>query len=53
MACAAGVLAERQIEPGEDVSEREAGAWFYDDLTRMDDQQHAASGLLLSLPVLP
>ncbi len=53
LACAAGVLAERQIEPGEDVSEREAGAWFYDDLTRMDDQQHAASGLLLSLPVLP
>lgn len=53
LACAAGVLAERQVEPGEDVSEREAGAWFYDDLTRMDDQQHAASGLLLSLPVLP
>ncbi|MCO8126459.1 hypothetical protein NHL50_04510 [Acidimicrobiia bacterium EGI L10123] len=53
LACAAGVLAERQVEPGEDVSAREAGAWFYDDLTRMDDQQHAASGLLLSLPVLP
>ena len=53
LACAAGVLAERQVEPGEGVSEREAGAWFYDDLTRMDDQQHAASGLLLSLPVLP
>jgi len=53
LACAAGVLAERQVEPGEDVSEQEAGAWFYDDLTRMDDQQHAASGLLLSLPVLP
>jgi hypothetical protein len=53
LACAAGVLAERQVEPGPDVSAQEAGAWFYDDLTRMDDQQHAASGLLLSLPVLP
>ena len=53
LACAAGVLAERQVKPGGDVSEQEAGAWFYDDLTRMDDQQHAASGLLLSLPVLP
>lgn len=53
LACGAGRLAERQVEPGEDVSEQEAGAWFYDDLTRMDDQQHAASGLLLSLPVLP
>jgi hypothetical protein len=53
LACAAGVLAERQVESGDDVSEQEAGAWFYDDLTRMDDQQHAASGLLLSLPVLP
>ena len=53
LACGAGRLAERQVEPGADVSAQEAGAWFYDDLTRMDDQQHAASGLLLSLPVLP
>ena len=53
LACGAGRLAERQVEPGDDVSDEEAGAWFYDDLTRMDDQQHAASGLLLSLPVLP
>lgn len=53
LACGAGRLAERQVEPGDDVSGEEAGAWFYDDLTRMDDQQHAASGLLLSLPVLP
>lgn len=53
LACGAGRLAERQVEPGPGVSEREAGAWFYDDLTRMDDQQHAASGLLLALPVLP
>jgi hypothetical protein len=53
LACGAGRLAERQVEPGDGVTPQEAGAWFYDDLTRMDDQQHAASGLLLSLPVLP
>ena len=53
LACGAARLAARQVEPGPGVSEQEAGAWFYDDLTRMDDQQHAASGLLLSLPVLP
>ena len=53
LACGAGRLAERQVQPGPGVSEQAAGAWFYDDLTRMDDQQHAASGLLLSLPVLP
>jgi len=53
LACGAGRLAESQVEPGANVSPLEAGAWFYDDLTRMDDQQHAASGLLLSLPVLP
>jgi hypothetical protein len=53
LACGAGRLAERQVDPGDDVSPLEAGAWFYDDLTRMDDQQHAASGLLLSQPVLP
>lgn len=53
LACGAARLAERQVEPGDEVSDQEAGAWFYDDLTRMDDQQHAASGLLLSLPVLP
>lgn len=53
LACGAGRLAERQVAPRDDVSALEAGAWFYDDLTRMDDQQHAASGLLLSLPVLP
>ncbi len=53
LACAAGNLAERQVETGPRVSPREQGAWFYDDLTRMDDQQHAASGMLLAEPVLP
>lgn len=53
LACAAGRLADRRVAPGDGVSPQEAGAWFYDDLTRMDDQQHAASGLLLAEPVLP
>jgi hypothetical protein len=53
LACGAARLAERRVVPGDGVSDREAGAWFYDDLTRMDDQQHAASGLLLAEPVLP
>jgi len=53
LACAAGRLADRRVPPGQGASPLEAGAWFYDDLTRMDDQQHAASGLLLAEPVLP
>ena len=53
LACAAGRLADRRVAPGDGASPQEAGAWFYDDLTRMDDQQHAASGLLLAEPVLP
>jgi len=28
------------------------GAWFIDDITRMDDQQHALSALLLTVPIL-
>jgi hypothetical protein len=28
------------------------GAWFIDDLTRMDDQQHALSALLFTVPIL-
>lgn len=52
LACAAGRLADRQVRPGAAVPAEVAGAWFSDDLTRMDDQQHAASGLLLAEPVL-
>jgi hypothetical protein len=36
-ACGAGVLVERQAGDG---------AWYVHDETRMDDQQHATSGLL-------
>lgn len=53
LACGAANLAERQVDAGEGVPPEIAGAWFYDDLTRMDDQQHAASGMLLAEPVLP
>lgn len=53
LACGAARLAERQVEPGDDVPPEEAGAWFYAGETRMDDQQHAASGLLGAEPVLP
>ncbi len=53
LACGAARLADRQVRPAGGVSPQVAGAWFYDDLTRMDDQQHAASGLLLAEPVLP
>jgi len=41
--CGAGVLVQRQNETNDP---RVAGAWFTDDATRMDDQQHAISGLL-------
>jgi hypothetical protein len=42
-ACGAGVLVARQRESDDP---RVAGAWFTDDESRMDDQQHAISGLL-------
>jgi hypothetical protein len=50
LVCGAGILAERQ-ETASDAAdwptpELVEGAWFRDDVTRMDDQQHALSGLL-------
>jgi hypothetical protein len=51
VACGSSLLADRQID-----ADRAAeygtpslveGAWFRDDVTRMDDQQHALSGLLV------
>lgn len=53
LACGAARLAERQVPAGPGTPPEVAGAWFYDGLTRMDDQQHAASGLLLAEAVLP
>ena len=39
--------ADAFAEPG-----KVAGAWFRDDITRMDDMQHALSALLRTIPVL-
>ena len=53
LACGASRLAEKQTGGGPDVDPRAAGAFFFDGETRMDDQQHAASGLLGAEIVLP
>jgi hypothetical protein len=50
--CGAGLLAERQPDR-RDAAAWESpslveGAWFRYDVTRMDDQQHALSGLLVA-----
>lgn len=54
--CGAGMLADRQVSPAEAAStsnpERTSGAWFTNDVTRMDDQQHALSALLYSAPII-
>jgi hypothetical protein len=49
IACVAGLLAERQAKTRRP---EERGAWFQDDYTQMDDQQHAISALLGALPSL-
>ncbi len=56
LVCGAAILAARQYDPARaaawpqpDVVE---GAWFLDDVTRMDDQQHAMSGVLLAIEAL-
>lgn len=53
LACGAARLAQSQAPTGDDVPPQVAGAWFYDGKTRMDDQQHAASGMLGAEPVAP
>ncbi len=45
-ACGAARLAAFQTPPGPGVPPTEAGAWFRQGVTRMDDQQHAASALM-------
>ncbi|MDE2935081.1 MAG: hypothetical protein OXS47_14590 [Chloroflexota bacterium] len=54
--CGAGILASRQVSsdasgawPSPALA---AGAWFRDGITRMDDQQHALSGLALTQAIL-
>jgi len=48
-ACGAAILVDRQNHEG-DASTH--GAWFVDGVTRMDDQQHAISGLLAAADLL-
>jgi hypothetical protein len=50
LTCVAGMLTERQTHSDDP---RLDGAWFRaDDVTQLDDQQHAVSALLAALPVL-
>ena len=52
----AGMLAARQYTTGEAQEFEDPlhveGAWFTEGITRMDDQQHALSGLLYSAPII-
>ncbi len=54
--CVAALLTSRQLTDAaaDDYADPSAvaGAWFIGDETRMDDQQHSLSALLLALPVL-
>ncbi len=55
LVCGAARLADAQITADEVVGADpalEIGAWFLNDETRMDDQQHAASGMLFAEAVL-
>ncbi|MFW6075433.1 MAG: hypothetical protein ACOC9Y_07550, partial [Chloroflexota bacterium] len=49
-ACGAGILVDRQVM--DTASAELDGAWFDGGLTRMDDQQHAISGLLYTADAL-
>lgn len=54
--CGAGMLAARQVTEADAARKKSPellrGAWFTDDITRMDDQQHALSGLLYAAPII-
>lgn len=54
--CVAGMVVDRQVTASEaeelDRPGLARGAWFQFDITQMDDQQHALSALLLTLPIL-
>lgn len=51
--CGAGLLVTRQTTEGDaDGDIHTTGAWFRGGITRMDDQQHALSGLLAVLEIL-
>lgn len=54
--CITGLAVEAQASTDEAADypdpTKVAGAWFIDDVTRMDDQQHALSALLMTIPIL-
>jgi small neutral amino acid transporter SnatA (MarC family) len=54
--CVAGLAVRAQSDAedaeGAERPERVEGAWFRDGETRMDDQQHALAGLLLTIPIV-
>lgn len=56
LVCGASILVARQVDaeraaewPQPEIVE---GAWFDEDVTRVDDQQHAVSGVLQAIPAL-
>lgn len=51
-ACGAGLLVARQTLADAEGDSRLHGAWFRGEMTRMDDQQHALSALLVARAML-
>ncbi len=56
VACIVGLAIDAQADADEANAYADPlkveGAWFIDDITRMDDQQHALSALLFAIPIL-
>ena len=54
--CISGLAVDAQSDAEEAAGYADPGkvegAWFIDDITRMDDQQHALSALLFTMPIL-
>jgi small neutral amino acid transporter SnatA (MarC family) len=54
--CIAGLSMKAQSDADDAATypdpQKVEGAWFIDDVTRMDDQQHALSALLMTIPIL-
>ena len=54
--CITGLAIDAQVTADEATEYADPGkvegAWFIDDLTRMDDQQHALSAILMTIPIL-
>jgi hypothetical protein len=55
-ACISGLAIDAQVDGAAAATHpdpvKARGAWFIDDTTRMDDQQHALSALLMTIPIL-